>query len=102
MIAEFLLLVAAASDPIAGVWTGTSLCQIKPSPCHDEQVVYRIANTGPRRYRIEAYKIVAGKEDEDWVHSTWPSMRAAFTLRAPIAIAAASSIPGFSPFVAIT
>ena len=63
MIAEFLLLVAAASDPIAGVWTGTSLCQIKPSPCHDEQVVYRIANTGPRRYRIEAYKIVAGKED---------------------------------------
>ena len=58
-----LALLAAASDSVAGVWAGTSLCQIKPSPCHDEQVVYRIANTGPRRYWIEAYKIVAGKED---------------------------------------
>ena len=63
MIAALVLLAAAASDPVAGTWTGTSLCQIKPSPCHDEQVVYRIANTGPRRYRIEAFKMVAGKEE---------------------------------------
>lgn len=62
MIAALALLVVAP-DPVAGVWTGTSLCQIMPSACHDEQVVYRISATGPRRYRIEAYKLVAGKED---------------------------------------
>jgi hypothetical protein len=61
MIALFALL-AAAADPVAGTWVGTSLCQIRPSPCHDEQVVYKIKATGQQRYRIEAYKIIAGQE----------------------------------------
>ena len=62
MIAAALFLAAASPDPIAGTWEGTSLCQIKPSPCHDEHVVYRIKETGGRRYRIDAYKVVAGEE----------------------------------------
>ena len=38
------------------------MCQIKPSPCHDEHVVYKIKATGQRTYRIEAYKVVGGQE----------------------------------------
>jgi hypothetical protein len=62
MIAAALLVAAASADPIACTWEGTSLCQINPSPCHDEHVVYRIKSTGLRRYTINAYKIVTGQE----------------------------------------
>lgn len=62
MIVLAILVAAAATDPVAGTWEGTSLCQIKPSPCHDEHVVYKIKTTGPRSYRIEAYKVVGGQE----------------------------------------
>jgi hypothetical protein len=62
VIASVLLLFAASADPIAGIWEGTSLCQVKPSPCHDEHVVYRVKITGSGLYRIDAYKLVAGQE----------------------------------------
>jgi hypothetical protein len=62
VIAAALLLATASPDPVSGTWEGTSLCQVKPSPCHDEHVVYRIRATGVRRYRIDAYKVVAGEE----------------------------------------
>jgi hypothetical protein len=62
MIAAAILLAVAAADPIAGTWEGTSLCQVKPSPCHDEQVVYRVTKTAPLRYKLDAYKVVGGKE----------------------------------------
>lgn len=62
MILTALMLVAAAGDPIAGTWEGTSLCQVKPSPCHDEQVIYRVTRTGPAHYKLDAYKVVGGKE----------------------------------------
>jgi len=59
------LLVAAPAyageTAIDGTWKGTSICQVKPSPCHDEAVVYRARQTGPESHRIRAYKIVAGK-----------------------------------------
>lgn len=47
-----------------GVWKGTSLCQVKNSPCHDEVVVYHISkdSTG-KSYEVIANKIVDGKED---------------------------------------
>ena len=47
-----------------GTWKGTSLCQIKNSPCHDEIVVYHISkdSTG-KSYEVIANKIVDGKED---------------------------------------
>lgn len=38
---------AAHPDPV-GTWHGTSLCQVRPSACHDETVVSRIARTGVR------------------------------------------------------
>ena len=62
MIAAALLIAAAAADPVAGTWEGTSLCQVKPSPCHDEHVIYRFTKTGTRQYRLEAYKVVNGQE----------------------------------------
>ena len=59
MIASVILLAATAVDPIAGTWEGTSLCQVKPSPCHDEHVVYRVSLEQPRHYKFDAYKVIA-------------------------------------------
>ena len=54
----------ATAQSFEGVWKGTSLCQVKNSPCHDEIVVYYISkdSTG-RSYEMIANKIVNGKED---------------------------------------
>jgi hypothetical protein len=62
MIAAALLLAATTGDPISGTWEGTSLCQVKPSPCHDERVIYRFKRTAPKRYRIDAYRLVERQE----------------------------------------
>jgi hypothetical protein len=62
VIVAALLLVAATGNPISGTWEGTSLCQVKPSPCHGEHVIYRVKQTAPHRYQIDAYKLVAGQE----------------------------------------
>lgn len=59
-----LTLNLMAQTPIEGIWKGTSICQIKNSSCHDEQVVYHISkDTGLNNFQVVAYKIVAGKED---------------------------------------
>ena len=62
MIAAAILLGAATADPIAGTWEGTSLCQVKPSPCQDEHVIYRVLRTASGRYKLDAYKVVGGRE----------------------------------------
>lgn len=62
MIAAAILLAAAAADPVSGTWEGSSLCQVKPSPCHDEHVIYRVTRTGTARYKIDAYKVVDGRQ----------------------------------------
>jgi len=50
---------------IVGTWKGTSLCQVKNSPCHDEKVVYYITKADSvDRYIIQANKIVNNKEEE--------------------------------------
>jgi hypothetical protein len=52
------------NDP-AGVWKGSSTCQVKNSPCHDEMVVYYITKSnGADSFEIRAFKIVNGKEEE--------------------------------------
>ena len=63
MIIAAFLLAAATGDSISGTWEGSSLCQVKPSPCHDEHVIYRVKPSAPRQYRIDAYKLVAGQEE---------------------------------------
>jgi len=55
----------ASKDSIEGIWKGTSLCQVKPSPCHDENVVYRISKAANGKiYSIQANKIVNGVEED--------------------------------------
>jgi hypothetical protein len=55
---------AAASNPV-GVWRGTSLCLVRPSPCHDEIVVYRITRVNASdSLSFDARKIVRGQEEE--------------------------------------
>lgn len=55
----------AFSQPLIGAWKGTSICQDKNSPCHDEIDVYHFSkgNTADQ-YRVDANKIVDGKEVE--------------------------------------
>src|SRR5258705_7741343 len=49
---------------LIGTWNGTSICQIKNSPCHDETVVYHISkNRGVDTFYINASKIVNGVEE---------------------------------------
>lgn len=46
---------------LVGDWSGTSLCQVKPSACHDENVVYHLSNPHDDKITIQADKIVDGK-----------------------------------------
>jgi len=51
-------------DPIAGTWKGTSLCQVKDSPCHDEIAIYHAVKAEGNNYRFQMNKMVNGKEVE--------------------------------------
>jgi len=58
---------AAAASPV-GVWRGTSLCKVRPSPCHDEIVVYRITRVNASdSLSLDGRKIVNGQEEETGV-----------------------------------
>jgi len=55
---------APAANPI-GVWRGTSLCTVRPSPCNDEIAVYRITRVNTSdSVSLDARKVVNGKEEE--------------------------------------
>ena len=50
---------------LVGKWQGTSICQVKNSPCHDEVVVYHISKgNGNDSFNIQANKIVNGVEED--------------------------------------
>ena len=59
---------------LAGEWSGTSLCQVKPSPCHDEQVVFRLSNAKKDKIQLQAGKIIDGKAVtmgvDDWSYDS--------------------------------
>ena len=57
-----LALGAPATTPV-GDWRGTSLCQVRPSPCNDEQAVYHISAAGSG-FHMVMNKIVGGEEQE--------------------------------------
>jgi hypothetical protein len=53
------------NDSLLGTWKGTSICQVKPSPCNDEIAVYHIAKGAkPNTYHIVASKVINEKEEE--------------------------------------
>jgi hypothetical protein len=72
----FVLQASGSSGPqisaLVGDWSGTSLCQVKPSPCHDENVIFRVSNPHQDKITIQADKIVDGKEVtlgvNDWTY----------------------------------
>jgi hypothetical protein len=50
---------------LPGIWKGTSICQVKNSPCHDENAVYHIYKPDSLgHYGIQMNKMVNGKEEE--------------------------------------
>ena len=57
-------LKSIAQTSIEGTWKGSSICQIKSSPCHNEQVVYHISkDTGINKFSVIENKIINGKEE---------------------------------------
>jgi len=50
---------------VLGSWEGDSKCTVPTSPCHDEQVLYQIAEDkkDPFQLNLDAYKIVDGAPD---------------------------------------
>jgi len=81
-----------SSEPV-GVWRGTSVCQVRPSPCNDETVVYRITRVkSTDTLSIDGRRIVSGQEQEmgvlpcrfaapDTITCTIPSGVWRFTIR---------------------
>ena len=54
----------ATQNPL-GVWRGTSLCRVHPSPCHDENVVYRITRVNASdTLSLDGRRIANGQEVE--------------------------------------
>jgi hypothetical protein len=50
---------------LIGTWKGTSICQVKSSPCNDEIAVYHISKgEKPNTYHMLMNKVVNGKEEE--------------------------------------
>lgn len=57
--------ISVDTSVVCGIWKGTSLCQVKPSPCNDEVVVYYIkAGAKENEFTIIMNKIVSGKEED--------------------------------------
>jgi len=67
-IAVLLLTAAAWPRPasgaaaVTGSWEGDSKCTIADSPCHDEHVLYQIAEDkkDPWQLNLDAYKVIEG------------------------------------------
>jgi len=68
-ILAMLLLVCGAISPlqasdkaVLGSWEGDSKCTVPDSPCHDEHVLYQIAEDkrDPFQLKLDAYKVDEG------------------------------------------
>lgn len=64
---------------IEGTWKGTSICQVKSSPCHDENATYHVSKSAKENtYTFQMNKIVDGKEVEmgvtEFVYDTKSNM----------------------------
>jgi hypothetical protein len=57
--------LTSKDSSVIGIWKGTSICQVKNSPCHDEIVIYHISKgEGIDTFNIRASKIVNGIEED--------------------------------------
>ena len=55
---------AEGPSPV-GDWRGDSICQVRPSACHDEDSLYHVTKTAgkPGQFSLQADKIVDGKPE---------------------------------------
>jgi len=85
VLIQILLFCSIFAAGVAGTWRGESICMIKDSPCHDEQVIYHI--TEPDRegkLKIQADKLVNGKpEDMGTIDCTFDSKTSKLTCPIP-------------------
>lgn len=57
--------LTSKDSSVTGIWKGTSICQVKNSPCHDENVIYYISKgKSADTFSIKATKLVNGVEDD--------------------------------------
>jgi hypothetical protein len=65
LLAKFSNASAFFNDSLlVGTWKGNSICQVKPSPCHDEINVYHITKgEKPNIFHVVGNKIVNGQEE---------------------------------------
>ncbi len=69
---------AAPDHPVKGTWEGESKCTVPDSPCHDEHVIYEIADDTKVAglLNVDAYKIVKGeKQFMGALACTWSTPR---------------------------
>jgi hypothetical protein len=52
----------ASDKAVLGSWEGESKCTVPDSPCHDEHVLYQIAENrkDPFQLNLDAYKVIEG------------------------------------------
>ena len=57
--------LSTADSLFSGVWKGSSICQVKNSSCHDENVVFYISKANKNNVlEVNGNKIVNGEEVE--------------------------------------
>jgi hypothetical protein len=57
--------VSASEKAVLGSWEGESKCTVADSPCHDEHVLYQVAEDkkDPFQLSLDAYQMVDGTPD---------------------------------------
>jgi len=65
LICVSVTLCLASNKAVLGSWEGDSKCTVPDSPCHDEHVLYQIAEDkkDPFQLNMDGYKIVDGVPD---------------------------------------
>jgi hypothetical protein len=62
VVCAMVLSLSASDKAVLGSWEGDSKCMVPDSPCHDEHVLYQIAQDkkDPFQLNMDGYKIVDG------------------------------------------
>jgi hypothetical protein len=62
LVGAMVLSLSASDKAVLGSWEGDSKCMVPDSPCHDEHVLYQIAEDkkDPFQLNLDGYKIVEG------------------------------------------
>lgn len=62
VVCTMVLSLSASDKAVLGSWEGDSKCMVPDSPCHDEHVLYQIAEVkkDPFQLNLDGYKIVDG------------------------------------------